>query len=55
MIVGNERDQILNIERFKRGNRRKTNKYNVLWFKNYDGSSTVKTVTREQYNRLMGT
>ena len=55
MIVGNKKDQNLNIKRSKRSNRRKANKFNVLWFKNYDGSCTVKTVTREQYNRLMGT
>ena len=31
----------------------KATKFNVISFRNYDGTSTLKVVTREQYNRLM--
>jgi len=34
--------------------RRKATKFNVIAFKNYDGTSTLKVVTREQYKRLTG-
>ena len=33
----------------------KATKFNVISFRNYDGTSTLKVVTREQYNRLMST
>jgi|TARA_B110000240_G_scaffold37428_1_gene41260 hypothetical protein len=32
----------------------KATKFNVISFRNYDGTSTLKVVTREQYNRLTG-
>ncbi len=34
--------------------RRKATKFNVITFKNYDGTTTLKVVTREQYKRLTG-
>ena len=48
MIVGNKNDRAPRTERVT------TNRFNVLYFKNYDGTTTVKVVTREQYNRMMG-
>lgn len=48
MIIGNENDTLL------KKKRQAANKFNVLWFKNYDGTCTLKIVTREQYNRMMG-
>jgi len=33
--------------------RQEASKFNVLWFKNYDGTTTLKVVTREQYNRSL--
>ena len=32
----------------------KATKFNLITFRNYDGTSTLKVVTREQYNRLTG-
>ena len=32
----------------------KATKFNVITFKNYDGTTTLKVVTREQYKRLTG-
>ena len=34
--------------------RRKATKFNVIVFRNYDGTTTLKVVTREQYKRLTG-
>ena len=48
MIIGNKNDTLL------KKKRQAANKFNVLWFKNYDGTCTLKIVTREQYNRMMG-
>ena len=33
--------------------RQEASKFNVLWFKNYDGTTSLKVVTRNQYNRMM--
>ena len=35
-------------------NRKTATKFNVISFRNYDGTTTVKVVTREQYNRITG-
>jgi hypothetical protein len=48
MIIGNKNDTQL------KNKRTVANKFNILYFKNYDGTTTVKTVTRDQYNRMMG-
>jgi hypothetical protein len=48
MIIGNSND------RLPKRNRREANKFNVLWFKNYDGTKTLKVVTRDQFKRIMG-
>jgi hypothetical protein len=47
MIVGNQNDRQL------KNKRPVANRFNVLYFKNYDGTATLKVVTREQYNRMM--
>jgi hypothetical protein len=33
--------------------RQEATKFNVLWFKNYDGTNTLKVITRSQYDRMM--
>jgi len=48
MIVGNRNDKQ------PKNNRPTATKFNVLWFKNYDGTATFKVVTRDQYNRMIG-
>jgi len=48
MIIGNQNDSK------PKNKRHVTNKFNVLCFKNYDGTTTVKVVTRDQYNRMTG-
>ena len=48
MIVGNKNDRISRTVRVT------ANRFNVLYFKNYDGTTTVRVVTRDQYNRMMG-
>jgi len=50
MISGNRKDG-----EWKRGQSRErhvTNRFNFLIFKNYDGSTTSKTISREMYNKL---
>jgi hypothetical protein len=32
--------------------RRVATKFNVLSFKNYDGTTTIKVISRDQYDRL---
>lgn len=49
MIIGNKNDRLL------KPKRRVANKYNVLWFKNYDGTTSMNVVSRETYKRIMGT
>jgi len=48
MIIGNQN----NTQPKKK--RTVANKFNILYFKNYDGTATLKVVTREQYNRILG-
>jgi hypothetical protein len=48
MIIGNKNGTQLKKKRTA------ANKFNVLYFKNYDGTTTLKVVTREQYNRMIG-
>jgi hypothetical protein len=48
MIIGNEND------RPAKPKRKVANKFNVLWFKDYDGTTTMKVVTRNQHNRIAG-
>lgn len=31
-----------------------SNRFNAIFFKNYDGTTTFKIITRDQYNRMMG-
>lgn len=33
--------------------KREATKFNVITFKNYDGTTTIKVVTREQFQRIM--
>ena len=33
--------------------RRVATRFNVLSFKNYDGTTTLKVITRSQYDRMM--
>jgi hypothetical protein len=54
MIVGNNNDSRLSRspQRVKEGYQKKTNLYNFVIFKNYDGTQTSRWLTREMYNKL---
>jgi hypothetical protein len=48
MIIGNQNDGQL------KNKRRVATKFNLISFKNYDGTTTLKVVTRDQFNRITG-
>ena len=54
-IIKEDSDMITNANTSKqlKNKRQEATKFNVLWFKNYDGTNTLKVITRSQYDRMM--
>jgi len=52
MIIGSENDARLKNKRLSAGRESRANKFNFIIFRNYDGTPTSRTMTREMYNKL---